>query len=154
MGWLTRLWHSGDGQIRILAVMPDTPDRSGLEEIALRADWGLRFCLDCETAVAWLQSHTATVIILDRDQAEPGWREALRVPAFQATASRIIVSARETDDRFWLEVMALGGYDVVTRPFAERRLVSVVQRAIRPISSGSALPRNHPAESRSHTRLS
>jgi DNA-binding NtrC family response regulator len=129
MSWLTKLLHSETDRIQVLAVMPDTMDRGALEGIAGRARWDLRFSPGCDDAIAMLQRHAANVIICDRDQSGHDWREALRRLAAQSPACPILVSAPDNDDRFWLEVMERGGYDVVTRPFVESRLVSTVLRA-------------------------
>ena len=130
MSWLTKLFSDGE-QIHVLAVMPDTLDRGVLEAIAGRAQWDLTFSPTCDMAVGELKRHTADVIICDRDLRHCDWREALRRLALQAPGSPIIVSAADTDDHFWLEVIERGGYDVVTRPFAEAKLAAMVRLAAR-----------------------
>ena len=129
MSWLKELLHSEKDRIHVLAVMPDILDRSALEGIASRAGWDLRFSPGCDDAVGSLQRHPANVIICDRDQRRYDWRDVLRRLAAEGPGIPIIVSATETDDLFWLAVMEHGGYDVVTRPFAEGRLVKTVLHA-------------------------
>jgi DNA-binding NtrC family response regulator len=129
MSWIREMLGSGEDRIEVLAVMPDTLDRSVLEGIAARERWALRFAPGCDKGVEALRRHPAAVIICDRDQPRDDWREALLRLAAEAPGKPIIVSSTETDDRFWMEVMERGGYDVVTRPFVEGRLVGLVRRA-------------------------
>jgi DNA-binding NtrC family response regulator len=129
MSWIREILGSGERRIEVLAVMPDTQDRGALEGIAAREHWALRFAPGCESASDALKKHPAAVIICDRDQLRRDWREALALLAAEAPGRPIIVSAAETDDKFWMEVMERGGYDVVTRPFVEPRLVNLVRRA-------------------------
>jgi hypothetical protein len=49
----------------------------------------------------------------------------------QARPPNLIVSSRLADDRLWAEVLNLGGYDVLARPFNRVEVIRVVQAAWR-----------------------
>ena len=128
MSWLKDLLQSGD-KIRVLAVTSNALDRISLEGIAARAHWNLKLAPNCETAAAALKHRPPAVIICDRDLPHIEWRETLRFLSLHAPASPIVVISPDTDDRFWLEVIERGGYDVITRPFHENRVVTTVRQA-------------------------
>jgi DNA-binding NtrC family response regulator len=129
MSWIRDMLGSGAERIEVLAVMPDAVVRGGLEAIAARENWVLRFVPECVKAVEAVKRHPAAVIICERDLPQCDWRAALAFLAEQVPGCPIIMSAPDFDDRFWIEVMERGGYDVVSRPFSEVRLASLVKRA-------------------------
>ncbi|MES1260631.1 MAG: response regulator [Acidobacteriota bacterium] len=128
MSWLKDLLQT-DHRLRVLAITSSDPDRAFLEGIAGRAHWDLKLVSSCEAAVAPVRHQAPAVILCDRDLPGTDWREAVRYLREHLPASAIIILAAEMDDRFWLEVIQRGGYDVVTRPLHEHRVVATVRQA-------------------------
>jgi DNA-binding NarL/FixJ family response regulator len=128
MSWLKDLIQT-DARIRVLAITSNEMDRIVLEGIAARARWDLKFASGCEAAVASAKHPAPAVILCDRDLPGTDWRETVRYLTEHALTGAIVVIAPETDDRFWLEVIERGGYDVITRPFHENRVVVTVRQA-------------------------
>jgi PleD family two-component response regulator len=126
---VAKLFRGDDEKISVLAVLPETPDRVALTGIAAKAKWNLRFAATCDSALADLKHHPAAVIICDRDLEPCDWREALPALRAQCPNSRIILTSPGNDDRLWLEVIERGGYDVLTRPFHENRVIQAVRLA-------------------------
>ena len=118
-----RLAISGKEKIRVAAIIAGAQDRAALNTIAARENWKLQFANSCESLLEELKRHPA-VVLCDRD-----WRATLDALHTDTSRSRMILVSPETGDKLWLEVLGRGGYDVITRPFHERRLVDAIAHA-------------------------
>jgi len=137
MSWFKHLLGAGENRIRVLAVTANEVDRFVLEGIGTRAGWDLKVTGNCQDAMASLKHRPAQVILCDRDLPQVEWREALRVFGTSAPGCAVVLISPETDDRFWLEVIEHGGYDVVTRPIHEARVSSAVRQAFSQVPRSS-----------------
>jgi len=134
MSWFKDVLHQPDNRIRVVGVIPNPRDHVALSAIGVHAHWDLRLVQSCDGAAGVLKRREADVIICDRDLPAWDWREAIEFLRAHAPGARIIISSPANDDRFWLEVMERGGYDVLTRPFQEPRVVQTVQLAANEIT--------------------
>ncbi|MDE3194749.1 MAG: response regulator [Acidobacteriota bacterium] len=130
MSWLSRIMGPGEQRIRVLVVMPNPADRTAFTGIAAHAHWDVRMASSCDSAGEMLKHHPADVIVCDRDVKPSGWREALETLAARSPQSRFILSTPATDDRLWLEVIERGGYDVVTTPLHQDRVIRAINHAV------------------------
>ena len=122
-------WVRGEtGKIHVLAVTPDAKERAALAKIAHQEAWDARFAQDTHGALEILRHLESPVIICDRELT-PDWREAIRFFGTHSPRSRVILTSPGTDDRLWLDVIEHGGYDVLTRPLHETRVVQAVRLA-------------------------
>jgi DNA-binding NtrC family response regulator len=116
--------------LRILAVMPKDPDGHILAQIAARAKWYLEFARSYESARELAARHEFAIILCDRDlPLVASWREAIPEFASLAPDSRIMLTSPVNDDHLWQEVIQRGGYDVLTKPFKEERVVRSINFA-------------------------
>lgn len=131
MNWLRRLVerNSVDDTIRVLAVQPKSEDRTTLTQIAEKAGWYLDFAETLEAARYWLQRNRAAVVVYDRDLADGDWRKALETFTAKGTACPVVLKSPVIDDQLWQEVIQRGGYDVITTPLNEQRVVRTVEFA-------------------------
>jgi DNA-binding response OmpR family regulator len=127
MSWIANLLHPTEPRIRVLGILPAPADRTQLAGIAERAGWELKLATDTAGALRTLKHYAPRVIICDREQPGCEWRETLRLLSAQAPATCIILTSSATDDHLWLEVIEHGGYDVLTRPFHENRVLKAVR---------------------------
>jgi len=132
LSWLSKV-IGGDSEtrVRVLAILPNPADRSCLAEIAAREKWNLRMASDCESALEILKHNPPEVIVCARDVKPSGWREAMGALGTQAPGISIILATPANDDRLWLEVIERGGFDVITTPLHENRVVETVRLAWR-----------------------
>ena len=138
MGWLKNLMnHFSLGarganplkRVRVLAVMPYDRERNTLFEIAKQSNWHLEFAPTCDSAVSLLRNHQFAVILCDRDLPGCEWREALTTIVGNARGGCVILTSPVNDDYLWQEVIQRGGYDVLTRPLQEQRVLHTIELA-------------------------
>ncbi len=106
----------------VIAVLSDEPGRRVLIDVAEHRNWRLQILPDCGAALALLKQHPAAVVLYDRDLPQCDWRTSVAAIMSGAPQTRVILTSPWTDDNLWLDVLGRGGFDVVTRPFHERRL--------------------------------
>jgi len=132
MGWLKHLVEGladSRKRIRVLAVMPYDGERNTLYEIAKRSRWHLELVPTCEAAVRLLGNRRFEVILCDRDLPGCEWREAMETMVANSRGACVILTSPVNDDYLWQEVLQRGGYDVLTRPLQEERVLHAVEMA-------------------------
>ena len=133
MNWLTNIVQgirADDNVIRVLAVMAKDSDRQVLSQIGEKAKWHIEFASNYESAVELAGRRKFAVILCDRDLSSAfNWREAVQKLAGIAPGSCVMLTSPVNDDVLWQEVIDRGGYDVLTKPFHEERVVRSVRFA-------------------------
>jgi DNA-binding response OmpR family regulator len=79
----------------------------------------------CQEALQLLKESGIPVIVCDTNLRDGTWRDILN----SARNATLVVSSRCPDERLWAEVLNLGGFDVITKPFDKRELDHVLQTA-------------------------
>jgi DNA-binding response OmpR family regulator len=69
------------------------------------------------------------VVLCDCDLPDGSWLDILNLISSQADPPLLIVAARTVDRRLWAEVLNLGGFDVIAKPFDAREVEHVVKSA-------------------------
>jgi FixJ family two-component response regulator len=67
----------------------------------------------------------APVILLDAD-GHQAWENALRTAVEMRPTARVVVLARQADERMWVGVRSLGAHDLLPKPFHSTEVRSVV----------------------------
>ncbi len=120
---------SGRNSVRILAVMPNHSDGLALSQIAERAHWYFELTESCQSAIDKLDDQNFAIVLCDRDVSDSNWRDAVQTLAAKAPRTCVILTSPVNDDYLWQEVIQRGGYDVLTKPFQEERVVRAVSFA-------------------------
>jgi DNA-binding response OmpR family regulator len=79
----------------------------------------------CQEAVQMLNGSGIWVVVCDTNLHDGTWRDILS----SARNVTLVVSSRCPDEYLWAEVLNLGGFDVITKPFDKRELHHVLQTA-------------------------
>jgi DNA-binding response OmpR family regulator len=69
------------------------------------------------------------VVIAESQLPDASWKDALAGLSRMAEPPRLIVSSRLADEFLWAEVLNLGGYDVLTKPFDPAEVFRVISLA-------------------------
>jgi len=115
--------------VPLLVVSPDEQDHSSLQNI-LRPGCSMLRAAGRRDAVALAMFFRPKVVLCEQVFADGDWRDLLReLDAHAPEAPPVIVCSRLADDRLWAEVLNLGGYDVLSKPFASAEVNRVVGMA-------------------------
>lgn len=71
------------------------------------------------------------VILCERDLPDGDWKDVLDALASQPDPAAFIVISPHADELLWAEVLSLGGYDVLQKPFDISEVTRVVGMAWR-----------------------
>ena len=77
----------------------------------------------------YLRHHSPGLLICDERLEDGDWKAILDAVMRVACPPRMIVTSRLADERLWAEVLNLGGYDLLAKPFDASEVVRVVGMA-------------------------
>ena len=88
-----------------------------MREIFKDSAWTVHYAYTWEEAQECLEEYPASVVICDSDLPDVAWRRVLKGLAHLKGSPLLIVTSRVADEHLWAEVLNLGGYDVIAKPF-------------------------------------
>ncbi len=118
-------------RVPVLVVSPYPDDHVQLGQFLEREHWEMCHVSTCEEALGLLQRVPVSIVVAESDAAGVNWRRLLpatqRVPFPQKPA--LVVASSKADDRLWSEVLNLGGYNVLAKPFDAAEVRWVLENA-------------------------
>ena len=108
--------------VRVLAVSPYDEDHRALKAI---------FARSTSDALECLHSNPVGVVVCEHDLPRATWKGLFDELASMTHPPRMIVTSRLADDRLWAEVINLGGFDVLAKPFSKSEVFHVISIAWR-----------------------
>lgn len=120
-----------DESAAILLASPYPDDRILLPEILKHRNWQWHNSQGCREALELLERHAVAVLLCERDQPDGCWQDLLDGAAKLAAPPSLIVFSRLADEYLWAEVLNLGGYDVLIKPFDPEEVLRVTSSALR-----------------------
>ena len=115
----------------ILAVLPAGEDRASLIHIFRRSAWKLQFTSTFQETLTAVRSSPGLVISEVRFSDGQCWSDLLFELQKMECPPPLIVADRRADEHLWAEVLNLGGYDLLTKPFDAREVLHAVSTACR-----------------------
>jgi DNA-binding response OmpR family regulator len=109
---------NGDSVIS-LAVSPFNEDLSFLQCMFDDANWKLLTAHTYQEGMAQLSRALIPIVLCDCQLPDGDWKDVLSRLAPMLEPPRVIVVSHDADERLWLEVLSLGGFDLLTTPFRE-----------------------------------
>jgi DNA-binding NtrC family response regulator len=116
-------------QQKILSISPNAEDSAALRRIADDTHWRVWSVRTCCEALERLASERFAVVLCESTLEDGSWKDILGQLGTGAGAPPLVVTSRLADANLWAEVLNLGGYDVLAKPF-EARDVSHVLKTI------------------------
>jgi DNA-binding response OmpR family regulator len=117
--------------VTILAISPFKGDHTFLQNTFSHSKWHIRGAGSLREARNWLRENSMYVVICEKQLPDCTWREILEELAAMKNPPPLIVTSLLADERLWAEVLNLGGYDVLMKPFDPQEVVRVVSLAWR-----------------------
>jgi DNA-binding NtrC family response regulator len=119
-------------KITLLAVSNEPEDPDTLAKILGDAKCKIRTARGCREALKALAEEWPSVIACDRELPDGTWRDLMSLlHAVKAAPPPLVVMSRHADERLWAEVLNLGGYDVIAKPFDTFEVSRVMNMAYR-----------------------
>lgn len=106
-----------ESPITILSVSPCAEDHDALAEILRPYEWTIHCASTLLAATLLLRSHPINLVVCERDLWPHSWKDLLIETAALPAGPFLVVTSGHADDRLWAEVLNLGAYDVLVRPF-------------------------------------
>lgn len=126
--WQNPLPTVGEG-VKVLLVSPLDDDRRFLMQILRHSKWKYYVARSRAEALTFLRENAVPVLICEADLIDGTWRDLLDQIAHMQHAPLLIVTSGSADDALWAEVLNLGGYNVLAKPFDSREVFHVVGNA-------------------------
>jgi DNA-binding response OmpR family regulator len=114
----------------ILAVLPAREDRNSLNGILKGSNWKIRYIRPSRRARSAPDLGLVGAILTDAHLADGrSWKDVLREIEGTPNPPPLIVTDRLADEALWAEVLNLGGYDVLAKPFDEKEVLHAITMA-------------------------
>ncbi|MCC7155641.1 MAG: hypothetical protein IT161_13780 [Bryobacterales bacterium] len=111
----------------ILMIGPDDPQRSLLRSTLLAAGCRTLICARRRDANDLIRF--ASVVICEHSLPDGSWRDVLQCAEMLERAPAVIVTSRLAAGDPRTEVLSLGGYGVLDRPFCAKDVMGIVRKA-------------------------
>jgi DNA-binding NtrC family response regulator len=83
----------------------------------------------CHTAFESLRYGRISIVVCERDLPDGNWRDVLEWVGSPPEGPFVIVTSRLADEWLWAEVLNLGGFDLLAKPFNAEETRHVLETA-------------------------
>ncbi len=118
-----------DKTVAVLAVSPYEEDHARLRMIFEHSNWRISSARGCHEAVRFLQTNRMAVLICECDLPDGSWRDLLEALSLLPYPPLLVVASQRADDSLWAEVLNLGAYDVLSKPFDRAEVTRIISLA-------------------------
>lgn len=116
----------------ILIVSADHRDRRWLFRALRTSGWACRTAGSTRSAFNALSRTVATfLVICEQNLPDGDWKDLLKRATGEMGQPLLIVTSTHADDRLWVEVLNVGGFDLLMKPFDKTELGRVMEMALR-----------------------
>ncbi|HUJ20708.1 MAG TPA: response regulator [Bryobacteraceae bacterium] len=114
----------------IVAVFPAREDRVSLDQIFASSNWNLHLLAGFQEARTALGTFPVGVVISDARLSDGHcWKDLLHEIQGIVNPPPLIVVDRLADEALWAEVLNLGAYDLLAKPFHAKEVLHAVTMA-------------------------
>jgi DNA-binding NtrC family response regulator len=114
---------------KVLSVSTSAEDHDSLRRILDYPGWSITTAFSCQQAIACLCRDRMGVIVCDGHLSDGSWRDILSYVAELTEPALVIVASRAAGEDLRAEVRALGGFEVLSKPFRAEEVNRVVVAA-------------------------
>jgi DNA-binding response OmpR family regulator len=115
----------------ILSISAFAKDHEALRRILSDPEWQITCADSCHQAIGRLCRNRPAVIICERHLPDGTWRDLLSHIADLIDPPALVVTSEGPDDHLLSEVLSLGGYHVLSKPFVADEVKRVLATARR-----------------------
>lgn len=118
-----------DNRVTVLYVSSCERDRLCIRQIFSHTNWVILEADDCQAARETLRRNRVGVILCDCRLPDGEWKEVLLSLSQQPDSPLLIVSSDGADVSLWAELLNLGAYDFLSKPFDRVEVTRVISLA-------------------------
>lgn len=133
-------FHGGRRPVEILVVNPAEEDQEYFRLLFPKPVWRLLSVGSVRDAAKLLEARPVGVVLTERDLEDGAWSDLVALAASAPCSPPVVVVSRHADEAMWAQVLNLGGYDVLMKPFDATEVRRVVGMAVRRHISRSPSP--------------
>ena len=126
---LPRNTDSPSSKVIVLAVIPQDRDYEQLCRIFSRSNWTLHRALSCGEALRYLQKNQTGVLVCASEQPDGTWESLLDLVRTLPSSPLMIVTSDHGESSLWADVLNLGAYDVLAKPFDKSEVIRIISLA-------------------------
>jgi DNA-binding response OmpR family regulator len=123
--------RSLENSVTVLSISPIEADHLFLRNVFSHSNWRVDGVRSRREALTWLRRQPSSVVLCEERLPDSGWKEVLRELGSLQDPPELIVTSRLADDALWAEVLNLGAYDLLMKPFDLTEVFRVVSLAWR-----------------------
>jgi len=117
--------------LTVLVISSSEEDFSILTQMLGWSPFNLSRVRTFQEARTVLLQNLVPVVIADSGMADGCWKDVLCAVESSQHPPRLVVASHLADPRLWAEVLNLGGYDVLSKPFDATEVNRAVDSALR-----------------------
>ena len=123
--------------ITVLSISPIEEDHDSLKRIVSGSEssphpafrWTVRGVCTLGSALSILKKVRFPIVVTERDLSPGTWKQVLAETVALPDPPLLIVTSRLGDERLWGEVLNLGGWDFLAKPFNGEEVLRVLNGA-------------------------
>ncbi len=115
--------------VTVLLISQLPEDHLLLRGIFSHSKWQIYSASSWEEAQFFLESHPMPVVLCEAELVDCNWRDVLAGLSGRPDPPALIVTSHVADEYLWAEVLNLGGYDVLMKPFDQTEVFRVISLA-------------------------
>jgi CheY-like chemotaxis protein len=128
-GKTTRRGPGDSTRIHALSISNHADDHATLRRLLSGLPWFVSTAANCRQAVRQLSQEKFSMIFCESLLEDGTWKSILAHIRGGAHPPLLVVTSRVADDHLWAEVLNLGGYDVLAKPFSPEEVRHVCTTA-------------------------
>ena len=113
----------------ILSVSAAAEDHIAVRQSLCGIPCGVQTAENCHSAFQILRYGRISIVVCEGDLPDGSWRYVLERLGSSPERPFLIVTSRTADEWLWAEVLNLGGYDVLAKPFNAKEIRHVLETA-------------------------
>jgi DNA-binding response OmpR family regulator len=114
---------------QLLSVSGFRADHKTLARMIDRECWDLISAGTCQETLLPLNSKNISVVVCERSLPDGTWKEVFEQLDAMPKPPLLVVTSKRPDGHLWAEVLNLGGYDVLAKPFCKEEVRRVLASA-------------------------
>jgi DNA-binding response OmpR family regulator len=118
------------GRPAVLIISPFEEDHISFSRILGDCHCEAHAVRTCQQGLSILRERAVSIVICERDLTDGTWKDILRALDTLSDRPLLVVTSRLADDHLWVEVLNLGGYDVLAKPLDHKEVARVIGLAL------------------------